>query len=311
LVQEAMAAVAAAAGPEIHRLWHGTVPLKTAANTALVPGLRPPLQPLLLVAICAVILKRLLAKRRRSAALATLKGRVVLVTGATNGLSKEVAIKAATSGAHVAVAGQGSGALEQLTDQISRQAEGQCVPFEYDTADPSGLAAARLVSAVVDRFGRLDAVVSAASATDDLGTAGSFGKWKPGSLGRVMDSNFASHAALARIALPLLRATRGSFMSLPATASNSNNKAALLASKAAVSSLFLALWGELKKHGVGCTVVCPGQDCGSEEEAERSLTAMIYGEPLLYTEKRQAFVAAIRPIAPQLALKLSNSGTAA
>jgi len=283
------------------------MPLKRVANAALVPGFKPnffPLAACAVVACCAAVVRRLLTKRRRCAALATLKGRVVLVTGATNGLSKEVAIKAAASGANVAVAGQGSGALEQLTEQISRQAEGQCVSFEYDIADASGLAAARLVSAVVDRFGRLDAVVSAASATDDLGTAGSFGKWKPGSLGRVMDSNFASHEALARTALPLLRAVRGSFMSLPATSSNPGNKAAFLASKAAVSSLFLALWGELKKHGVGCTVVCPGQDGASGEEAERSLSAMIYGEPLLYTEARQAFVAALQPIAPQLALKL-------
>mmetsp|Transcript_106531 Transcript_106531/g.206315 ORF Transcript_106531/g.206315 Transcript_106531/m.206315 type:complete len:284 (-) Transcript_106531:53-904(-) len=279
---------------------------KKSVNVALVPGLKPPFLPIVVVACCAALVRRLLNKRRRSAALATLKGRVVLVTGATNGLSKQVAMKAAASGANVAVAGQGFNALEQLSEQISRQETGQCVPFEYDTADASGLAAARLVSAVVDRFGRLDAVVSAASATDDLGAAGAFGKWAPGALGRVMDSNFASHEALARIALPLLKAVRGSFMSLSATASNPGNQAAVLASKAAASSLFLALWGDMKKHGVGCTVVCPGGKSDSAEEAERSLSAMIYGEPLVYTEARQAFVAALQPIAPHLALKLSD-----
>lgn len=281
--------------------------MKRVAATALVPGFKPNLLPIAacaVVACCAAFVRRLLAKRRRCAALASLKGRVVLVTGATDGLSKKVAIRAAASGANVAVAGQAFGDLEQLSEQISRQAAVQCIPFDYDTADSSGLAAARLVSAVVDRFGRLDAVVSGASATNDLGTSGPFAKWAPGALGRVMDSNFASHEALARVALPLLRAVRGNFMSLPATATNPGNKAAVLASKAAAASLFLALWGEMKKDGVGCTVVCPGQDGGSGEEAERSLSAMMYGEPLLYTEARQACAAALQPFAPQLALNM-------
>lgn len=86
-----------------------------------------------------------------------LKQRVALVTGASSGIGRAVALSLAGDGATVAVAARRIDVLGELTDSI-KAAGGQAEPFFFDQADPES--AQRLVSSVIERFGRIDVLIA-------------------------------------------------------------------------------------------------------------------------------------------------------
>ncbi|MBZ5738418.1 SDR family oxidoreductase [Nocardioides mangrovi] len=83
-----------------------------------------------------------------------LEGTVALVTGATSGIGRAVAVTLASYGAAVAVVGRRSDRLDELAAEIGER----CLVLPADLRDP--VAATGAVSATVERFGRLDTVVN-------------------------------------------------------------------------------------------------------------------------------------------------------
>ena len=86
-----------------------------------------------------------------------LDGKVVMVTGASRGLGRHVALAAAEAGADVAVVARGAENLEEVAGLIAGMGRGAlCVSADVsDVADVR-----RAVGAVVGRFGRIDVLVN-------------------------------------------------------------------------------------------------------------------------------------------------------
>jgi len=82
-------------------------------------------------------------------------GRVVLITGGTDGLGLALAMRLLEEGARVAVCGRDEGRLDAARAELGT-ADALAVPV--DVTDPAALDA--FVDVTVERFGRLDAVVS-------------------------------------------------------------------------------------------------------------------------------------------------------
>lgn len=86
-----------------------------------------------------------------------LSGRIALVTGASRGIGRAVAIELARAGAHVIALARTQGALEDLDDAI--RAEGgeatlaPCDLIDFDALD-------RLGAAIFERWGRLDIFIA-------------------------------------------------------------------------------------------------------------------------------------------------------
>lgn len=96
-----------------------------------------------------------------------LSGRVALVTGASRGLGRAIALEFARQGAHVIALARTVGALEELDDEIKRAgSSATLVPLDLRDAE----ALPRLAQAVASRWGRLDILV---------GNAGILGKLTP------------------------------------------------------------------------------------------------------------------------------------
>ncbi|CAI09348.1 putative dehydrogenase (Short chain alcohol dehydrogenase) [Aromatoleum aromaticum EbN1] len=102
-----------------------------------------------------------------------LKDKVVLVTGAGNGIGRAIAMYCAQQGAKVVVNdigtslsgdGRSEGPAREVCAQIEA-AGGVAVPSLDSVADPEG--AQRMVKLAVDTFGRLDAVVNNAGVLRD------------------------------------------------------------------------------------------------------------------------------------------------
>jgi NAD(P)-dependent dehydrogenase (short-subunit alcohol dehydrogenase family) len=130
-----------------------------------------------------------------------LQGRVALVTGASRGIGRAVALEFARAGAHVIALARTQGALEELDDAI--QALGgaatlvPCNLKDFDALD-------RLGAAILERWKRLDAFVGNAGI---LGPLTPLAHVSPKQWDEVMAINVTANWRLIRSLDPLLRAS--------------------------------------------------------------------------------------------------------
>ena len=89
-----------------------------------------------------------------------LKGKVVIITGATRGIGADIALGFAEEGAQVAICARTQADLDAKAAEVSRATGATVVGIPGDLSkrgEPE-----RLVEAVVSRFGRLDVLVNSA-----------------------------------------------------------------------------------------------------------------------------------------------------
>lgn len=96
-----------------------------------------------------------------------LEGRVALVTGASRGIGRALALELAREGAHVVALARTVGALEELDDEIKKLGESATL-VPLDLRDAAALP--RLAQAIAARWDRLDILI---------GNAGVLGKLTP------------------------------------------------------------------------------------------------------------------------------------
>jgi NAD(P)-dependent dehydrogenase (short-subunit alcohol dehydrogenase family) len=131
-----------------------------------------------------------------------LGGKVILITGGTDGLGAALAGRLAEEGARVAVCGRDPGRLA-ATEQRLRQAGGEVVAVQADVTDPP--AVERFVEAAAGRWGRIDGLVNNA------------GKSATGRVDQVSDEEWEQDlnlkvlaaARCTRLAVPHLAAAGG------------------------------------------------------------------------------------------------------
>lgn len=89
-----------------------------------------------------------------------LSGKLTLVTGATRGIGRAVAVAAASAGAELVITGRTIGALEEVDDEITALG-GRATIVEMDMKDTAAMP--RLAAAIAERWGRLDGLVANAA----------------------------------------------------------------------------------------------------------------------------------------------------
>ncbi len=94
-----------------------------------------------------------------------LEGRIALVTGASRGIGRSIALGFAREGAHVIALARTQGALEQLDDEI-QAAGGTATLVPADLKDFDGLD--NLGASIHERWGKLDIFVGNAGVLGDL-----------------------------------------------------------------------------------------------------------------------------------------------
>lgn len=175
-----------------------------------------------------------------------MKNKVVMITGARGALGGALAERCAAEGARLALV------LGHRTETAASAQEG--LHLTADLSDPA--AAQRAVDAVLEQFGRIDALFNIAGGF----AAGSAATTSPEALDRQLGINFRTAFNTTTAALPgLLERGEGFVMGVAAGAaiSGSGRASAYAASKGAVLSYFRSLVRELQPEGVRVALLVP------------------------------------------------------
>ena len=135
-----------------------------------------------------------------------LAGRVVLVTGAGQGLGRAVALACAAHGATVALLGRKQAKLESTYDAIESAGGARPALVPLDLAVADGAAFERLAQILRHNLGRLDGIAHCASHFVPLGPLANqtVEQWET-----LLRVNLLAPFAITRACLPLLCATPG------------------------------------------------------------------------------------------------------
>ncbi len=184
-----------------------------------------------------------------------LKDRLALVTGASRGIGRAVALALAQNGAHVVVAARTIGALEELDDEI-RKGGGKATLLQLDLS--KGDKIDQLGPTLFQRWGKLDIFV---------GNAGILGPLSPlhhvteDAWNSVIDINLSANWRLIRTLDPLLKrseAGRAVFVTSGAAAGKYAYWGPYAVSKAGLEALVKTYAHELADTPVRVNLVNPG-----------------------------------------------------
>jgi 3-oxoacyl-[acyl-carrier protein] reductase len=181
--------------------------------------------------------------------------RIALVTGASRGIGRAIALAYAAEGAHVVLAARSTDALAELAGDIeSKGREALAVTADFSReADIAALAAATL-----ERFGRLDILVNNAAIIHPPTLLVDF---DPALWRTVIDVNLVAPALLTKALLPAMIAQgSGRIINISSIGGRkgSHRRSAYRASKAGLINLTESLAAEVHEHGIAVTCICPG-----------------------------------------------------
>lgn len=184
-----------------------------------------------------------------------LEGKNVLVTGASRGIGREIALELARQGANVAVNYAGSEkSANEVVDEI-KALGGQSFAVQANVADNEAVAA--MTKQVVDQFGSLDILVNNAGITRD----NLLMRMKEEDWDAVIDTNlkgvFLCTKAVTR---QMMKQRSGRIINIASIVGVSGNpgQANYVAAKAGVIGLTKTTAKELASRGITVNAIAPG-----------------------------------------------------
>jgi NAD(P)-dependent dehydrogenase (short-subunit alcohol dehydrogenase family) len=182
------------------------------------------------------------------------ESKVALVTGASSGMGAEIAVTLTQAGYAVASVGRDAERLNATVEAATGDG-GQCVGIRAELTDPG--AAEVVVDSVIERFGRLDALVNAAGIAEPSPFETSLETFD-----REWAVNVRAPYELTAKALPHLRRTRGSILFISSVVGKvgaAGGYAGYCTSKGAIENLVRALAVEEAPHWVRVNALAPGE----------------------------------------------------
>ncbi|MBV9191595.1 MAG: SDR family oxidoreductase [Betaproteobacteria bacterium] len=205
-------------------------------------------------------------------------GKCALVTGASMGIGRAIAVALAAEGVKLAVAARRKNLLEDLQKQI-----GKLVIVEQDFLAPE--APQRIADAALKGLGRVDILINNAGGSRRFNLETTEEQWE-----EALTLNFTRHRQLTRRILPqMIEHKWGRIINITGKSEPEGINGAF-AAKAAVHSWSKGLSREVGKHGITVNCVPPGRIISEQilrnyspefrkHESEHDIPVGEYGQP--------------------------------
>ncbi len=184
-----------------------------------------------------------------------LRGRTAIITGASKGIGRQIALELSKQGADVIINGNNQESLEKLKDEIEPQGT-RCkiVPGDISLFETS----VKLAGTCMDMYGKIDILVNNAGINSRIPFLElSIKDWS-----RMLEVNLNGTFYACKCVLPyMIKQKSGSIINISSTAgktAHANASVCYGASKAAVNSLTQKLAYDMAGYNIRVNGVCPG-----------------------------------------------------
>ncbi len=207
-----------------------------------------------------------------------LQNKIALVTGASKGLGKAIALRFCTEGATVLLASRNMSSLRELSGRINNSG-GHALPISVDVTDPVSVQQA--VDSAVENFGRLDIMVNNAGISMIVPTVElSTDQWR-----NAMETNlFGVFYGCRAAGRQMIKQGSGCIINVSSILGQNAApmRAAYSTSKAAVNMLTKVLAIEWAKEKIRVNAIAPGYIC--TEMVQKSMDQKLFSS--MEIEKR-------------------------
>jgi 3-oxoacyl-[acyl-carrier protein] reductase len=184
-----------------------------------------------------------------------LNGKTAIVTGASRGIGKAIALGLAAEKCNLVICARGEEALEAAAEEM-RAAGVRVETLALDASDPD--AGERLAAGAVDATGRLDVLVNNIGGN----RRGSFADLADDDWRDLIELNFMSHVRASRAAIPAIKASGGGVIlfvsSIFGREAGGKGLALYNTTKSALISVAKIMALELAAEGIRVNSVAPG-----------------------------------------------------
>ncbi|MFL5750284.1 MAG: 3-oxoacyl-[acyl-carrier-protein] reductase [Chloroflexota bacterium] len=184
-----------------------------------------------------------------------LSGKSALVTGASRGIGRAIALRLATQGADVAFSYRGNEAAAKDAAGAIEALGRRAIAIQADASQPES--AEKAVAGTIEAFGKVDILVNNAGITrDDLIMRMSLDDFRD-----VLETNlFGAFYMTKAVTRPMLKARAGRIVNITSVSGQAGQmgQANYSSAKAGLIGLTKATARELASRGITCNAVAPG-----------------------------------------------------